>query len=86
MYVWIALSELFTDSELTASDKNRLAKQLKISGYSLMEIEVILRDEVMPTFSENLMAVGGNWSGWSDDEIRQRITERLDLGVRESMK
>ncbi|NMM38439.1 MAG: hypothetical protein HHJ09_13215 [Glaciimonas sp.] len=86
MYVWIALSELFTDSELTASDKNRLAEQLKISGYPLTEIETILRDEVLPTFSGNLLAVAGNWSGWSDEEIRERITKHLDLGVRESMK
>jgi hypothetical protein len=84
--VWIALSELFVDNELSTIDKTRLAEKLKESGYQLVEIQNILEDEVLPTFSINLMAVTGNWSGWSDEEVQQRVIKRLSAGVNSSMK
>ncbi len=83
--VWIALSELFIDNQLTSSDKKRLAEKLRKSGYLLTEIEKILEEEVLPTFSSNLVATTGNWNGWSDEEVQRKVIERLAVGVNSSM-
>ena len=79
--VWAALSELFIDNELTVEDKSRIAYKLKGTKYQLAEIIDILEDEVLPTFSSNLRVVAGSWTGWSDKEVQERITNRLNQGV-----
>jgi hypothetical protein len=84
--VWSALAELFADSELSTKDKQHLAIRLRESRYSVEEIELILRDEVFPTFGGNLLTTAGNWTGWSDEEVQQRVLQRLDRGVSESLQ
>jgi hypothetical protein len=84
--VWIALAELFTDNDLSAGGKRHLAERLSQSSYTIEKIDVILCDEIFPTFSGNLQTVAGNWTGWSDEEVRLRVLKRLGRGVTGSMQ
>lgn len=84
--VWVALSELFIDTQLTGIDKARIVDKLKKTGYTLSETEQILEDEVFPAFSNNLLAVTGNWSGWPEDEVKQKVTKQLNSSASNSFK
>ncbi|WP_422664569.1 DUF7079 family protein [Trinickia sp.] len=52
--VWEALSELFAGKEFQDYDHAGIAKTLRLSGYSLDELENVLREEVAPVFRSNL--------------------------------
>src|SRR5688500_1297338 len=64
--VWIALSELFLDTELQDDDRERIAKTLAASPYSEKKLEEILRFEVTPVLKANLRCVAGEWSGFDE--------------------
>ncbi|WP_396219723.1 hypothetical protein [Gemmatimonas sp.] len=55
--VWIVLSELWLDTELTDDDHRRIAAVLRVSGYTIPELEAICRSEVAPEVSGNLRSV-----------------------------
>ena len=46
--VWLALSELWLDTELVEDDLAAIARTLAISGYAAEELEAIYRLEVAP--------------------------------------
>lgn len=46
------------------------------SGYSPAEVEEILRNEVAPAFVPNLWSVAGEWQGWPEDCVRERVLEK----------
>ncbi|MEP3279688.1 MAG: hypothetical protein ABJN26_28315 [Stappiaceae bacterium] len=71
--VWEACSEFYLDIELDASDYVRIATICANSPYSSNELDTIMFDEVWPAFSPNLMAVAGEWSGWTKDAIKESI-------------
>lgn len=75
--VWVTLSELFVDNEITAAHLALMAQTLGASGYSRAELHDILRDEVAPVFGVNLRSVAGNWTGWRDDDVRELVLEHL---------
>jgi hypothetical protein len=68
--VWTALSELYLDTELQAADLRGIAGTLRASPYAKPEIERILREEVAPAFSSNLLSVAGEWTPWSKEHVR----------------
>jgi hypothetical protein len=80
--VWTVLSELFLDTELLNGDIQRIAGVLRQSPYDRIEIERILRDEVSPAFSSNLLSIAGEWVPWDENEV-QKIMER-SIGRRAS--
>lgn len=69
--VWHALSELFLDTELQPGDYRRIAARLAESGFSTAELRAILHDEVTPAFAVNLMSVAGEWTPWSEADVRE---------------
>lgn len=71
------MSDLFLDTELEASDYRRIAGVLKISGYSLAELRLILEDEVGPAFASNLLSVAGEWAGWSENDVETIMLQSL---------
>uniref|UniRef100_UPI00333F4603 DUF7079 family protein n=1 Tax=Castellaniella defragrans TaxID=75697 RepID=UPI00333F4603 len=75
--VWTVLSELFLDTELSDGDLRRIAANLRESPYAPAEIGRILRSEVMPAFGANLASVAGEWTPWSEDEVRAIMTRSL---------
>jgi len=71
MPVWLAMSELFLDTELDAADHERIRRTLAGSGYDEATLHDILRREVTPAFGPNLFSVAGVWDGWSEaDALR----------------
>jgi len=75
--VWVALSELFLDTEFDEIACRYVAERLRCSGFELHELEDILRDEVAPAFRPNLL-VAGEWRGWSPDEVRDIVLGHLE--------
>lgn len=78
MPIWSALSELFLDTELQPQDIERISKQLAESPYTTQKIEEILRFEVTPPLKWNMMVVAGEWAGFDEDLLRERISPRID--------
>ena len=72
--LWIALSDLFLDTELQDSSLKRIAKTMKNSNYSLDEMTLILQSEVFPVCIGNLHVIpGGVWTGFDEDELVEAI-------------
>lgn len=78
MPVWSALSELFLDTELQKEDHERIAAILAASPFSEEKLEEILRFEVTPALRANLLSIAGEWAGFDDGWLRERIVPRMD--------
>lgn len=77
--VWEALSELFVGKELQDYDYAGIAKTLRLSGYSLEELEKVLREEVAPVFRSNLSALAvPEMEGWGQDTVVKMVRAYLE--------
>ncbi|OBY60990.1 hypothetical protein [Pseudomonas sp. AU12215] len=65
--VWLALSELWLDTELDEADLATIASTLAISGYPPEELEAIYRLEVAPVVWSNSWVTAGVWDGFDPD-------------------
>lgn len=74
--VWLALSELYLDTELEEADFRRLALALAASGFSWHDIKLINYDEVAPVLWQNLLSVAGEWAGWDEASLVASLSER----------
>ncbi len=74
--VWIALSEVFLDTQLDALDYQFMAAAIRAAGFSSAEAHAIFRDDVAPAFAGNLRVIAGQWAGWPDDVVRERVLAR----------
>lgn len=74
--VWKALSELFLDTD-PAIGRERRARELAESPYSIEELETILRDEIFPICSWNLFSIAGEWMGFDLDWLEEKILMRM---------
>lgn len=77
--VWTALSELFLDTELQESDHERIARVLADSPYSEEKLSEILRFEVTPVLKGNLLSIAGEWAGFDEDWLREKLSPRMDI-------
>lgn len=73
--LWKALSELFLDTELDDSDFKYIAHQVLRSNFSPREVNDILWNEVFPALGDNLRIVAGEWSGFRDRWLEERIVK-----------
>ena len=78
--VWLALTEVFLDTELQPMDYRWIAAELSASGYSPEELCGIFHREVAPAFLPNLMSVAGEWEPWSEAEVREIMLDYLEAG------
>ncbi len=76
--VWLAMSELFRDKELTDFDFEHIVSVLRDAPYSTQELERILYHEVFPVLIPNLWSVAGEWTGFADDWLALEIVNRLN--------
>lgn len=77
--VWEALSELFVGKELQDYDYAGIAKTLRLSGYSVDELEKVLREEVAPVFRSNLSALAiPEMEGWAQDTVVKEVRAYLE--------
>lgn len=65
--LWLALSELWLDTELQPFQHSHIAKVMRASGLPLDELEAILLYEVAPALWQNAHSVAGVWSGFDPD-------------------
>lgn len=65
--VWLALSELWLDTEPTDADLSYIARTLAESDYCVAELEAIYRREVVPAVYPNALSVAGEWTGFDAD-------------------
>jgi hypothetical protein len=74
--LWSALADLYLDtqSELFVPHIVRCARA---GDFSLAEVEHILRWEVRPALYQNLLSVAGEWAGWPDDWLEERIMDSM---------
>lgn len=74
--MWEALSGLFLDTELQPGEDACIARVLARSGYADAELDAILRYEVGPVLTPNLLSVAGEWAGFDVDWLAERIALR----------
>ena len=65
--IWQLLSEFYLDTELEEEDYQRIAKQLKLTAYSIEKLKEIDLYEVSPILQLNLFSPAGEWSGFDSD-------------------
>ncbi|KAF1051566.1 MAG: hypothetical protein GAK43_02350 [Stenotrophomonas maltophilia] len=70
--VWLALSELWLDNELSAADSQAIVRCLRASGLPLAELEAIYRCEVAPAVWLNQWVTAGVWEGFDPAWLFQR--------------
>jgi hypothetical protein len=75
--VWSAWSQLFLDTELQAAEHCGIARQLRESGYTDAQLLRILEDEVAPVCGPNLLSMAGEWAGFDEGWLAERIQDQL---------
>ena len=82
--LWIALSDLWLDTELQDFDRDHIARVMLDSGYDRDRLERIMAEEVAPVVYRNLLSVAGAWTGFDADwlcaEILAGLRRRGPLG------
>lgn len=64
--VWIALSDLWLDTEITEPMLRHIAGVLQASGYDRATLRAIYLYEVAPVVYRNLLSVAGVWDGFEE--------------------
>lgn len=71
------MSELWLDTELRESELNSIAEIMFKSGYSLEKLHEIYTMEVAPVVYVNLLIPAGEWAGFDDDWLHEKIISSL---------
>lgn len=74
--VWLALADLFLDTDVRSAYVS-IAATLAASPYSLDELRRILDDEVTPVLQGNLLQVAGEWAGFDEEWVIERVSARV---------
>jgi hypothetical protein len=72
--LWDALADFYLDTECE-SFVPAVARIAKQGGFSVEEVEHILRWEVRPALYFNYLDMTGEWMGWDTDWLRDRIVD-----------
>lgn len=75
--IWIALSDFYLDTELQELDFRHIAFKIIESPYSFEEVKEINKYEIFPVLQPNLMNVAGEWAGFNEEWLVNRIQESL---------
>jgi hypothetical protein len=78
--VWLALAELYLDTELAEADFARLAAVVRAAGFSWAEAQRINVEEVAPVVISNLWSVAGAWAGFDEKWLCEAILRRVGKG------
>lgn len=80
--VWIALADLYLDTELQDDDFRRIAAVCAASSFSWSEILLINYNEVAPALWFNLQEIAGEWAGWDEEWLVTRIKQHYRAAPR----
>lgn len=78
--VWLALAELWLDTELDDLRLAWIASVLRDSGLPLAELETIFHDEVAPVVWLNHWVTAGVWDGFDPDWLIERCRRNQQRG------
>lgn len=67
------MSGFFLDTELNESDLRLVADRIREAEYSIHDAKRILLDELFPALLFNLHDVAGEWAGFEDEWLFERI-------------
>ena len=70
--VWTALSDLYLDTDVGLSH-DHIVRTLAASPYSLEKLHEMLMYDVHPALYPNLMSVAGEWAGFDEAWLVERI-------------
>jgi hypothetical protein len=76
MPLWLALSDLYLDTEDPGFVSN-VVNAARRNGFTLNEVEHVLRWEVRPALYKNYLSVAGEWSGWNDKWLEEVICNAI---------
>lgn len=74
--VWVALSDLFLDTDVSLS-YDYIARVCAESSFTLEELKEILKSEVAPVCSTNLLDVAGEWAGFNEEWLESNIKKYI---------
>lgn len=72
--VWLAMSDLWLDTELDDAALASIARVLAASPYALDELHAIHLHEVAPALHGNLASVAGEWAGFDAQLVEARCS------------
>ena len=75
--IWMALSELYLDTELLEPSYKDIAREFTASNISIKEAMQINRREVYPVLYLNLRSVVGEWQAFNEGWLLQNIKHNL---------
>lgn len=75
--VWVALSELWLDTEIADRDLDRIARVVAESDFDLATLRAIYLIEVAPVVSRNLLCMAGIWTGFDERWLCAAIVHNL---------
>ncbi len=76
--VWIALSDLFLDTDTSIFHEN-IVKALLASPYSIEELKKIMLYEVYPVCRWNLFSLAGEWAGFDEEWLVEKISKQKNV-------
>lgn len=74
--VWLALSDLWLDTELQEDDLQWIAEEMDASGYSIEELHEIYLYEVAPVVYGNLLVAAGEWGMFDPERLVAEVEKR----------
>jgi hypothetical protein len=75
--LWVALSELWLDTELSGEELERIARIMADSDLNIEQLRRVYLVEVAPVVSSNLVAIAGEWSGFDEEWLCSQIVSNL---------
>jgi hypothetical protein len=76
--LWVALSDLFLDTEIQAVHCEGILKAARSGGFEPDEVIAILNQEVAPVLGFNLLQIAGEWAMFDPDWVVSRVNARLE--------
>ncbi len=78
--LWLALSDLWLDTEPTELTYQAIVREISNSDYSFETAEKIMAEEVAPVVYSNLFNVfpGGTWNGFDAEWLNKAILQNLE--------
>lgn len=74
--LWIAMSDLWLDTELTEDAVLSIASAVRDSGLDREDLEAVFRHELAPFLGKNQQTTVGNWEGFDPDWVCRQAQER----------
>lgn len=76
--LWIALSEIYHDTEITEGALFSIAQTAKMENVSFKTLYRTNKEEVFPVLFKNLLSVAGVWTGFNQVWLVKKITKSIN--------